>query len=84
MASAVSAKLLCHRYPGIVRMLEGFWLSLRNLQVAFVDKHEGPEARTGRATAVIAMAIKGAYQIAPDLVSDRSAQAAAGKFCHYL
>jgi hypothetical protein len=84
LTSAVSAKLFHHRYPGIVRMLEGLWYPLMNFQVAFVDKHKRPEACAGRPATVIAMAIESPYEIAIDPVSDRSAQATTGKFWHYI
>jgi len=83
LTSAVPAKLLRHRYAGIVRVLEGIWRSLKNFQVAFVDEHKGSEASTRRATAVIAVTIKSAYQITVDLISDRPTQATTTKFSHY-
>lgn len=66
LATAVPAKLLCHRYPRIVWMLVGFRCSLKDIQVTFCDKHEGPKARTDRPATIIAMAIMCPYKIAID------------------
>jgi hypothetical protein len=80
LAAAVAAKPLGHGRADIVPMLEGFRRSLKDGQVAYIDEHVDSKARSGRSSAIAAMAIDHPYNLAPDLVSNRASQVATGKF----
>ncbi len=73
LGSTVSAELLGHGRADVVRMLEGFRCPLKDGQVDFVDEHVGSEARAGRPTAIVAMAIEDPHRVAFDLIPDGAA-----------